>query len=450
MARQRQIVRQEAIFQAPCGHFRQRYRVVAEDGQTRVFGCDPPWGSGFRPGARYRELGRDQLDLPDDLRARVSVYESLDEVGVFLLIPGNYVLARTTDTFAPTLSMTTVLDPGETLQSKVVFDFVVTPDLLPFDLWQIRAALAGYLKAQMGVQERPDLRFPSSLPSPPAVDWRGPFTRLTQLVADGDSYVLTVEANSVAEAQAVVKRIKGEQQALNGSLSFELDETLQMTSSLIVDLNRTTGPALAVGIDADSGFVQVSNRCESPISVSELLFYREDPPQTRVQPLPTVQRLSPGDDLTVLAPEGGYDGAAAHYDIEEDTSASLSELRVDVGMMEVGLGVDTDLQPQERFRIDGAGEPAALEMIAVRIEAPGVGKERARLEAGEAAFETDALSLLVPLDRYLDPNSRVLRYRTMFRFAGGTELHGDWEEHDYGQNPNLTVRRQLLKALLED
>ncbi|MFW6184248.1 MAG: hypothetical protein ACOC8X_10670 [Chloroflexota bacterium] len=395
-------------------------------------------------------MGRDELDLPDELRSKASIYESLDEVAVFLLVPENYVLARTTDTFAPALSMTTVLDPQETLESKVVFDFVVAPNLLPLDLWRLRAALAAYLQEQMSLSRRPDLRFPGSLPEPPEVEWRGPFTQMAQLIADGDSYVLTVEANSVAEAHAVVMRLKGEQNGLNGSLTFELDEIQQPSSSLIVDLNRTTAPALVVELGDDSGAVQLSNRCESPATVRRLLLYQEDPPQARVQALPEAQRLQPGEELSVLAPDGDYDGVAADYEIEEDTGVSLSELRVDVGMMEVELGVDTELQPEERFQIEGVDEPVALEMIAVHIEAPGVGKERVRLEVDDSTFTTDAVSLLVPLDRYLNPDSRVLRYRATYTFADETELRGDWETHDYGENPNLTVRRQALKALLED
>jgi len=451
-AKQRQIVEQTVRLSLPCRRFPHTYRVADGDGNARSMGCTPPWSGGFRGGARYRLLDGDDVALPADLRDRVTVYESLHEVGSFLLVPRSYVVTRTTDTFAPTASMTSVLDPENVSESKVVFDVVLAPELLPFDVERIRAALSPYLTRTIGEQRRPVLQFPTALPTLPELSWSDPFTVPSAPTADGDAYALSVEARSIGEAAAVVQRLRDRSLGLNGALRFSLDATQSTSSSLHVSLDRTSGPALTQEPRPAQNAVVLQNATESPLVLRRLLFGTEAPESPTIHSLDGVE-LQPNETHTASLPTPIPTLVLADYTVQEDTSRSLSELRVDVGILEVLLAVDTDLQPHEAF---GAGE-TALQVTHIRVHLTHGDDGTASVTLpteDDQRFGAEVVSLLVPLDRYLQPEHRIISYQVTFHLAAASgseeERTTDWLDHNYGHSTNLTVRRQQLRALVPD
>jgi len=69
-------------------------------------------------------------------------------------------------------------------------------------------------------------------------------------------------------------------------------------------------------------------------------------------------------------------------------------------------------------------------------------------------FGAEVVSLLVPPDRYLQPEHRIISYQVTFHLAAAPgseeECTTDWLDHNYGHSTNLTVRRQQLRALVPD
>jgi len=447
--RQRQIFEQTLRLHLPCSRFPHAYRTAHAEGD-RSIGCTPPWSDGFRGGARYRLLDGDDVALPTNLRNRVTVYESLNEVAAFLLVPRSYVITRTIDTFAPTVSMTSVLDPENNAESKVVFDVVVAPDLLPFDLERIRAALVPYLTQTMGDRRSPPtLQFPTALPTPPDLSWHDPFTAPSGPTADGDAYALSVEAHSIGEAVAVVARLRDRRQGLNGRLQFSLDDTQSTSSSLHISLGRTSGPALTQDRRPDQHAVVLRNGTESPVDLHRLLIGTDTPDTPEIRSLEDTE-LPPDGVHTVSLPSSSPTALVLpDYKVREDTSRSLSELRVDVSILEVLLAVDTDLQPDASFSV--AGRSARVSHLHVSLR---LGNERSVTlqAANDHRFNSEVVSFFVPLDRYLHPEHRRIEYRATFRLkdASGAEDERttDWYEHNYGSSTNLTVRRHLLEDLL--
>jgi hypothetical protein len=449
-AKQRKIFEETVRLSVSCQRFPHTYRVANGEGSERSMGCTPPWSDDFRGGARYRLLDGDDVALPADLRDRVTVYESLHEVGSFLLVPRSYVVTRTTDTFAPTASMTSVLDPENLTESKVVFDVVVAPDLLPFNVERIRAALRPYLLRTIGEQRTPTLQFPTALPTPPDLSWSDPFTVPSAPTADGDAYALSVEARSIGEAAAVVQRLRDRSLGLNGALRFSLDATQSTSSSLHISLGRTSGPALTQDRRPDQDAVVLRNATESPLVLRRLLLRTDAAAEpTEIRSLADAE-LRPDESHTAPLPTPPPTLVLPDYTVQEDTSRSFSELRVDVGILEVLLAIDTDLQPHESF---GSGENALrVTHIRVHLKHGDDGTASVTIPNENDRFGSDVVSLLVPLDRYLQPEHRTIAYQVTFHLAteSGTEDERttDWLEHNYGHSTNLTVRRQQLRPLV--
>lgn len=451
-AKQRQIFEQTVRLHLPCSRFPHTYRVADGEGSNRSMGCTPPWSDGFRGGARYRLLDGDDVALPADLRDRATVYESLHEVGAFLLVPRSYVITRTTDTFAPTASMTSILDPENASESKVVFDLVVAPDLLPFDVERIRDALRPYLARTIGEQRAPTLQFPTVLPTSPELSWSDPFTVPSAPTVDGDAYALSVETRSIGKAAAVVQRLRDRSVGLNGALRFALDATQSTSSSLHVSLGRTSGPALTQERLPEHGQVVLRNGTGSPLVLHHLLFRTDAEGPSVLRSLDHTE-LRPDESHTASLPTPAPTRILADYTVQEDTSRSLSELRVDVGILEVLLAIDTDLQPHEVF---GSGEKALrVTHIRVHLKHGDDGTASVTIASGnDDRFGSDVVSLLVPLDRYLQPEHRTIAYQVTFHLATESgvedERTTDWLEHNYGHSTNLTVRRQQLRALVSE
>jgi hypothetical protein len=445
--KRRLVFENTAAADIPCRTSGHQFQLEEADGGTRrVLGCEPPWDPSFRAGARFREVPVATLSIPERLAREVRVFESLEEVARFLVVPRSYVITRTTDTNVPALSLTSVLDPEDPMRSRVTFDFVVAPDLLESDMARLQVACAEHASRLDG--RPPILGFPTVLPTPLELDWVDPFMSAALPIVDGDAVVLTAVANSVAEAAAVVERLRGLDSAPNAALRFALDETATVASAVLLRLDRTTGPALQLEGSAGGGFTEITNTIESPVVVSALVFVDPEGSQVHTVDLPEQKRLEPGESFSFVVPDGEAGRVSAEYEILEEPSLTLTERRVDVGVLEVRIGIDTDLQPDEEHAAR-VGEPTSrLESVNVELRRESEASDTVTLSVAGGTFDTDALPLLVPLDRYLDPSQRKVDFRASFSFEDGTELQSEWGEHDYGASTNLTIRRQLLETLL--
>ncbi len=443
--KQRQIFRFHTPLSMPCNLFGHAYLLDTGEGKT-AFACDPPWSNGFRQGARYRILEGHNINLDDDLLQTITIYESLNEVATFLLVPEKYVITRTNDTCSPTISMTSVLDPEEADSNTVVFDCIVSPDLLDIDIFRVQSALSTYLNETSGMDRMPVVKLPTALPSPPQMDWADPFTSLDTVTTDGDSFALTAKAHSVENAAAVVQRITDPAMGLRGTLTFALDETQTISASVFINMAQTTGPALTHQSKGPNTVV-LQNATESEVIVHELLFRSDEGSATQLRTLTPPITLVPEASYETEQPPSFSDRILVNYDVNENTDLSLRELRIDVSLLEILLTIDTDLQPREFV----AGTSKKVDRITVTLK-HGDAMDSRTITSGDRYFDEEVVSLLVPLDRYLVPERRTVEYKATFHLVSKAgdedERQTGWESFNYGFGTNLTVRGQQLEELL--
>lgn len=164
--------------------------------------------------------------------------------------------------------------------------------------------------------------------------------------------------------------------------------------------------------------------------------------------LPEPKTLQAGEDLSIIFSDSNATEAIAKYRIHEDKEMTLLERRVDVGMFTVVLAIDTDIQPHETFPPGPNIDPKSLKLIQVEIRLEDQSPEIVALKPTESVFESSTVQLLVPLDRYLYPDQRVLDYQITFTFEDGSELKTDLSKHEYSDT-NVTVRRQQLQMIVD-
>ena len=137
------------------------------------------------------------------------------------------------------------------------------------------------------------------------------------------------------------------------------------------------------------------------------------------------------------------------YQVRVSQEKDLSELRVDVGELNLILAVDTDIQPHETFQVASGQKAEPLSAIHIMIDLEGKAPEKIILtpDGNESIFNRKTVPFTVPLDRYLEPEGRLLQYKVTFQFKNGTQLATDQLRHNYSDT-RLTIRRQTLHKLL--
>jgi membrane protein implicated in regulation of membrane protease activity len=395
----------------------------------------------------YRRLSLADLRLPDELRERLSVWALVRHPASFLVMPRSYVVARTRDGSAPALSVTAILDPSSAEASLVTFEAGVAPELLPYHVELVHDHLREHLREQEADPAALVLHLPSDLEAPPEVQWDDPMTRLASVVRDGEALVLRVVARSMGKAHAVMQRLRPgpRHHGLAVTIRFDLGQSGTATASLFIDLGRTTGEALKAEVAPD-GKVEIANLTESPVALKSLLHVWPEGRRPAIQRL-IPERIIDASETVVLERPEGVEKVCLDYEVRPPEDRALPELRVDIGELDIRLAVETDLQPAERFPPAEGMAPEALAKIVVEIEPEGRAPATAVLERDGEHFLSEVVVLRVPLDRYLEPEHRTVRYTVCFVFRDGSRLLTDRREMNYS-DPRLIVRRQTLLEIV--
>lgn len=417
----------------PCTDYLHQYRTEeeTEEDAAQSFGCTPPWSEDFERGKRYKKLTLPDADLP------VSVYESLAAPDTFLIFPDRYVIARTTDDAAPAVAMMSTIDPEGRLGSDVTFDVAVAPDVSDYERALLRQQLYAYTSRQDGVARPPVLEWPSDLPQSAKVAFTDRFCTLAGSEPDGDHFLLTLRCDPVEHALSVMSRLREKSAKLLGNLTFAVEDGVTESSALALDLNQTTGSVLQ--ITRSGGTATLSNVCESPVVLDGFLLHDPDRDGASPHALPAPVTLSPGAQHTLTLPGEAPPGLAVDYHITEDPALGLSERRIDVSEWSGTLVVNADLDPTQH--------DASSIQVELRFEAAEQ-RTVCELVPDERQFTHEMVELTFPLDRYLDPEQRVVEYRAEAQSEDGrvsSDGQADWRTHDLTTDGmTLTIEQGML------
>lgn len=408
---------------------------------------------GIGPDSRYRRLDQSDLKLPNTIARRAEVYESVNNSS-FLILPTSYVLTRSAKEAAPLLKMVSTLDADDPHENRIIFKFTAAPNLLPYHMAYLQSAIEKYVRTQSTAStdsKDTDIYLPTDLSETPEVIWENAFTHLDSFSTEGKFLIVWIEAKSVSEAAAAAKLLQPDptHQGLHGKVRFPLDEKQTVQSSILVNLDNAVGEAISIEKDKKKQSVSILNRTESPLQIQHLMILNGDYSEPEIRKMNPPELISPGRNysMKISKPESKI---FADYQVLVSQEKDLSELRVDVGELNLVLAIDTDIQPHETFQLGSGLEAEPLSVIHIVVESNKIGRKKVILtpqKENGSIFSRETIPVIVPLDRYLEPRKRLLRYKVTFQFKNETQLTSDSLQHNY-TDTRLTIRRQTLHKLL--
>ncbi|QJE00168.1 hypothetical protein HH212_09135 [Massilia forsythiae] len=216
----------------------------------------------------------------------------------------------------------------------------------------------------------------------------------------------------------------------NASLTFTLPDGAGFTSTLVLDLNRLTGPwdGGPLQLAQDGANAVLTNRIQSPVDLSDLAALDADGALTM---LPAERRLAPGETMSIALPAGSKPGWPV-YTIPPGDAATLEEIRSFVENIETNvLFINVINYANHQLR--------RLDLRARLKEVPG--SERAvtmneEQTMGEAAFT-------LPLTVYQGP--RTLEFQVSMTSLAGTVTTKGWFQADLRAGNAVTLNWDLLK-----
>lgn len=400
----------------------------------------PPWASHGAAIRELEELDGVKLGLPASLATRVTVYASLVDVGLYIVVPDVYVMGREPDTGALQFHAEVISDPMIPENSSVRVTVGLEPEISPADEVILTAALERHLDQSAfhgGPPPAPKLRFPTDLGTLPQLAWGDPLSQAGQPIIDGRTVLLTLTTTKLGFAKAMFDTLAQRGKFLGGQLAFGMPDARLARVSLLVGLTRTTGPTLRA--DTGAGDVTLVDLSGFDQTVTALVRRSEYGTATPLDLSPHVT-IAAGAGA-VIRPSG-LDGGGwvAHSDLSYPDRVDLDPTRINVDALVTSVIFTTALERGADF----GGK--SLQSLTVEAMLPGQAPLSVVMNADvdTGYFPPQIVNLALPLDQALSPSGRVLTYRITAMFGDGSRKITDWTDQNFGSNPDITIRRDAL------
>ncbi|WP_410667915.1 hypothetical protein [Amycolatopsis sp. cmx-4-68] len=397
----------------PCATFPERYRQRFPEGERPV-GCQDVLRLGDVAYRQFAEL----TELSEAFAGHCRVHRSLQQPGVFLVVPTRYRITRFSPderperAYRPAIVIYAVLNPPD---PRYHISATLEPDLPP----DVRRDLEHRLIAYSPTGFPPRL----VLPTDPAVQATDRYTWATGAADDvpqvrrvADSLQVTL-STGLANALLLTRMIEGA--GYSGTVTFTLPDGVAVDAQLLMDSFVTgpwrTGP---VTTEAAAGVVTLTNRIERVVNVPELLTENASGVPGRVA---TGLTLAPGDTATVAVPPD----VARVWPRSAQAGGRLTIEELDVFVEDV----HTELVLVNQIAY---GNHA---LSAVRAEARVAGRDVVQAVADLAAQGETRLALVLPVTKYLGANGAELRFTR--RMTDGTTTTGAWLPWDLPSKGNV-------------
>jgi hypothetical protein len=417
-ALQRTYVRAEALdVLIPCDELGACYIEHKPEGSVAV-GCQDTLRLGQADWRQYEEI----TALADPA---YRVFRSLQQPGRFVVLPKRFVVARRSagnlGAWQPAILLYSLIDSDDPKGNQVAVDATLTPDIGPWAMASLRAALRRYAP-------EPVVELATDVECTPTFTWT---------VVGIDS--LAINATLVAGGlrlgiqsdlpHALLLRDMLEHSGLSGALALRLPDGTEMRSAIQVDLRAQAGPAPKgpLELSATNRRLTVVNRIERRVDLTAVCI---DGGASTLNEVPVEVSLAPGESTTVdltavLPPDAPVDPDRCWpvYAVPDVEPSALAEIRTyveDIRMNVVFLDL-IDHGSRAVARVDvsaqvlGSGEPQHVAMSGT----PAL---------GSAMF-------VLPLTTYL--GARVISYQAAVTGTDGGVQTSPWVTHDVAADGSL-------------
>lgn len=418
-----------------------------QTGEPVVFGDNPPWEKGYvSVGRTAKKLNRSDITLSGATNTKVEIYESLIEPGRFIVIPKTYVVTRDPFTGKPLFAASQLSNPEEPEQNEIIIDVGLAPDITQEDRFLIQQALQDYARDKTPAgQSVPQVYFdlPTDLGEEFKLTWSDPLSQARKPVIDGEIILLPLTANSLTSASLMFDQLSIRSRGLYGSLEFALPDDDIGTISLFINLCRTTGPAVQLSRESVNGApkIRALELAGREHQIRAILALGPEGGLTET-PITPIKKLGPDEEALFDDPYDGQTQITISTDEQTPMSVEINPRRYDIGDTLQGLIITTMLMPDMTFVIDGASR--ALRDLAVEIRSSNIPAVRHPItfDTTTGIFHNVVLTWDMPLHLYLNPANRFCECKLTANFTDGHSRQTDWINHDYGNNPDFTIRRE--------
>jgi hypothetical protein len=305
----------------PCNQFGALYEDRSSE-TAMIVGCQEAFELGQ---TRYRQYERmEDADLQNDV---CTIYRSLQQVGLFLIVPRRYCITRFASdegerAYRPIIYLYSVADSNTPNSSRCDFAMTLQPDV-PLHVEQDLLARLATRAAS------PILRYVTEIESDITYEWSiaeaGSFTITPQVVAAWDSFQVTLSTNLMGtlQVQAMLQRT-----GLSGLVKFRLPDDSLLQTNLRLDLNEIVGPFREgpLSVVREDSTVRLKNEIERIINITDLAVFEA---LNRVNTLPVDIQLAPDASHTVTLPTAinAQAGLLPVYALAPGDAATLAEIR---------------------------------------------------------------------------------------------------------------------------
>lgn len=412
-----------------------------------VFGDNPPWQKGHvNIGSIIKKLTRSDLNLPGMTGSKVEIYESLIESGRFIVIPKTYIVSRDNFDGKPLFAVNQLTHPEDPEKNEVIFDVGLEPDLTQEDRFLIQATLQNYVSEKTPVGQTVPLIYydlPTDLGEKFELIWSDPLSQALQPVMDGETIFLPLTANSLTSASLMFDQLSFRSRGLYGNLEFLLPDDDIATISLWINLCRTAGHSMELKRETVNGVpkIKVKELAGREHQIRAVLGLSPDG-ELKDAPLSHTQILEPGGQIEVEDPHSSNDAITLSTDEQTPMHVEIDPVRYDIGDTLQGLIVTTMLMPDMEFEHEG--RMRSLRDLAIEMRASDVSASRHPITFNEdtGLYHNVVLTWDMPLHLYLNPENRVCECKLTANFTDGHSIQTDWITHNYGTNPDFTIRRE--------
>ena len=402
----------------------------------------PPWANHGGAIRELEELDGMALGLPADLATRLTIFASLVDVGVYIVVPDVYVRGREPETGALQLFAEVISDPMIPQNSVVRVTIGLMPEIQPDEEVLLQAALEAHARQNVFATDTPPevkLRYPTDLGTLPDLSWGDPLTQASQPIIDGNTVLLSLTTEKLGFAKALFDTLARRNQVIGGQLAFDIPDARTARVSLLVGLTRTTGPTLHAHT-TDQG-ATLTDLCGHPQRVTALVRPVAFGAAETLDLSPPVD-LAPGA-VAQAQPAGLAPGSwIAASEVQYPSVVPLDPKRINVDELVTSVIFTTALE-------QGAGF-GDTELQSLTIEASLPGQEPLSVvmnpRADTGFFDAQIVRLALPFDMALSATGRVLNYRITAHFADGTRHLTDWLSQDFGANPDISITRDMFAA----
>jgi len=309
-----QVRRQTETALVACSRLGRFYQELRE-GTATAIGCQDALTLGQTRYRQYEEIVA--LRDPD-----YRVYRSLQQPGNFLVVPTRFCISRRAagedDAYRPLVFLNALLDADVPANNRVELRATLQPEIAVF---KVRA-----LKARLSLLDpQPIVHFPTDIPTESvAVRW----ALDPSIVAEGEGDIMDADGPFISTFFSLdlagwqLLRAVLEVPGVSGSITFGLADGSELSSNLLLRLDRVRGPWESGPLEVTSSGAQLElrNRIEQSVDVAELVRYSG---AVVAETVPVETSVAPGEAVAVQ----GAGDLVPVYTYPAGDSVSITEVR---------------------------------------------------------------------------------------------------------------------------